>query len=189
MVQGVQTIAPAGMRPTIAKPMAFPIDVAVLEAWLTTAAPGDELVYAYGTAPARSAAAWVRARELADEGEVRLHQRRRGEGTTIEWFAVRRQPQIDDRSSEPPQQVEDETPEDAVLRILRRYAKLGLDCPTNGAIARELDCTSEQAAYRVRRLKDAGVIRVEQQGFDKPRLVWIVGSKLATRGAQSGAVR
>lgn len=167
-------------RACAAGPRAIPIDVAVLEAWLVTAAAGDELVYSRGWEPARWAAAWTRARELSDEGEVRLHERRAADGSGREWFVKRRRPLITDGVPVEAAPAEEETEEQALLRSLRRLAKLKLPCRTNAEFDRELGWPEGRAAYRFRCLTAVGAIRVEQQGFGRPRLVSIVGTALRT---------
>lgn len=162
-------------------PLAFAIDVAVLEDWLTTAEPGDRITYAWGLAAPRSLPAFVRAGELAREGEVRLHNPRRTEGKGFDWIAVKRVPSVGEGAAPAPvADAVEETEEQAVLRILRRAAKMQLVCPTNGEIGRQLGITSEQAAYRFRKLKAAGLTRVEDRGPGQRRVVAIVGTTLET---------
>lgn len=154
-------------------PIGHAIDVDDVEVWAATADTGAELIYAWGWAPPRERAAWLRARELFDEGEVRLHDRRRAGGER-EWYMVKRavlvgvaMPIVADPVAE--------TEEAAVLRILRRHVKLGLPCPTNAEIGRQVDLTASQVAYRVRLLRAARLILMEERGPGERRICTIGG--------------
>lgn len=149
------------------------LDVHDMEDWAASAEVGGELPYAWGWSPPRERAAWSRARELSDEGEVRLHSRRLPDGQT-QWYMVKRAPRL---GEQPVAVVEQgpETEEAAVLRILRRAVRLGMPCPTNAEIGRQIDLTATQAAYRVRLLRADRLILLEERGPGERRICTISG--------------
>lgn len=157
------------------RPVGHALDVESVEAWVATADVGQRLVYAWGRVPPRERAAWLRARELSEEGEVRLHDQRRADGDR-EWFMVKRAmavrpPAAAVVSADAPP----ETEEEAVLRILRRHVRLKLPCPTNAEIGRQIGLTATQAAYRVRVLRELNVIRLDERGPGWRRMLTIDG--------------
>lgn len=156
------------------RPAAHALDVEDVEHWVGSAEVGDELVYAWGVAPPRDRAAWARARELFDEGEVRLHDRRRGDGNR-EWYMVKRQLAVGEQPAVAPVHDRPETEEEAVLRILRRHVKLGLACPTNAEIGSQVGLTAQQAAYRIRVLRAERAILMEERGPGERRICTIAG--------------
>jgi hypothetical protein len=156
------------------RPVAHAIDVDDVEHWVASADVGAELVYAWGLAPPRDRAAWVRARELFDEGEVRLHDRRRPGGDR-EWYMVKRAVPVGMEAAPIVAAQQEETEEAAVLRILRRYVRLGLPCPTNAEVGRQIELTAPQVAYRVRLLKAARLILMEERGPGERRICTISG--------------
>lgn len=156
------------------RPIAHAIDVDDVEHWVASADVGAELVYAWGLSPPRDRAAWVRARELFDEGEVRLHDRRRPSGDR-EWFMVKRAMLVGMEAAPLVAEPQAETEEMAVLRILRRHVRLGLPCPTNAEIGRQIELTAAQVAYRIRLLRAARLILMEDNGPGMRRVCTISG--------------
>lgn len=151
------------------------LDVESVEAWVACAEAGERLVYAWGKVPPRERAAWTRARELLTEGEVRLHDQRRPDGDR-EWFMVKRDAVLRAVAAvEPDAGAGQETEEEAVLRILRRHVRLQLPCPTNAEIGRQIGLTASQAAYRVRVLRDAKAILLDDRGPGWRRMLTIGG--------------
>jgi len=158
---------------------AFTVTVEDVEAWVTMAEPGDELVYATGIALPASAPAVVAVRDLVADGLVRTHMRRVGKG--FEYFAIRRAPEVN--PVQPPRHVA--PPRDdgdtRVLRVLTRAANLRQVCPTNAEIARECGLKDAVAAsYRLRKLIADGAIKSEDQGPNQRRIVTIVGTGAST---------
>lgn len=174
-------------------PLTLYADVTVMEAWLETAAPGAELVYATGPALGREAPAGLLARRWADEGEAVLFQRRPGPGKPLQYVARRREPPVAKprvfgnaarRQSRPalgaPADFA-ETQAGRVFALLVDLAARGLPCPTNRAIAAELDLnTAEQARYAITRLVRAGMIRVDAASTFDPRVVTILNTGART---------
>ena len=162
-------------------PLAQAIDVAVIEDWLAGAGTGDELVYAWGVTPPRHLGAWSRARTLADEGEVRLHDRLQPGGKTREWYLKKREIVLGEAATPAPVSNEPESEGAAVLRILRRAVNLKHPCPTNAEIGAQVGLTGEQVAYRVRVLVAAKAIHLEQRG-PRDRRVLTIGGKSTPMG-------
>lgn len=172
-------------------PLTLYADVAVMEAWLETSAPGDELKYATGPALGRDAPAGKLARAWADEGEVALFQRRPGPGKPLEYVARRKEPEVaaghghaHRRMARPalgaPADFA-ETQAGRVFGLLVQLAAQGLACPNNRRIAELLDLSSaEQARYAMTRLVRAGMIRVEAASTFDPRIVTIVNTGART---------
>lgn len=178
-------------------PLTLYAEVPVMEAWLETAAPGEELVYATGPALGRDAPAAVLARQWAGEGEVATHQRRTRPGAPLEHFMRRRIPAVDQskagprlfgsagrRQSRPalgaPADFA-ETIAGQVYGALVTLAARGLVCPTNRAIAFALELNSEeQVRHAMNKLKRAGMIRVDAASTFDPRVVTITDTGART---------
>lgn len=182
----------------VLSPLTLYAEVAVMEAWLENAAPGAELVYATGPALGREAPAGLLARSWADEGEAVLFQRRPGPGKPLQYVARRREPPVEGRSKGGSRLFESasrrqsrpalgapadfaETQAGRVFALLVDLASRGLPCPTNRAIAAELDLnTAEQARYAITRLVRAGMIRVDAASTFDPRVVTILNTGART---------
>lgn len=178
-------------------PLTLYADVAVMEAWLESAAPGDELKYATGPALGRDAAAGKLARSWADEGEVTLFQRRPGPGKPLEYVARRKEPQVRARQSggrlfgsasrrtarpdlAAPAAFA-ETQAGRVFGLLVQLAAQGLPCPNNRKIAETLEIDSaEQVRYAITKLVRAGMVRVEAASTFDPRVVTIIDTGART---------
>jgi hypothetical protein len=163
------------------RPVAHALDVADVENWVATAEVGAELVYAWGFAPPRERAAWTRARELSDENEVRLHDRRRTGGDR-EWYMVKRPVPVGVTVVPPVVDPAEETEEMAVLRVLRRHVGLGLPCPTNAEIGKQVGLIAPQVAYRIRLLRAARLILMDDRG-PKLRRICTIGGRSTPDGA------
>lgn len=184
--------AASGASRFVLGPLTLYAEVAVMEAWLETAAPGEELVYATGPALGRDAPAAVLARQWASEGEVATHQRRTRAGGPLEHFMRRRMPSVGKprlfgtarRAARPAQTAPAdfaETQAGRVFALLVDLAARGQVCPNNRAIAAELDLnTAEQARYAITRLVRAGMIRVDAASTFDPRIITIVNTGART---------
>ena len=185
-------------------PLTLYADVAVMAAWLESAAPGDELKYAIGPALGRDAPAGLLARQWADEGEVTLFQRRPGPGKPLEYVARRKEPPVQARESRlfgdarrrqarPVQGAPTdfaETQAGQVFALLVRLAAQNLPCPNNRDIAAQLELnTAEQARYAMTKLVRAGMIRVEAPSTFDPRIVTIVETGARTAAPAIGKGR
>lgn len=167
--------------------MPFALSVDALEAWLAGARAGDRKVFARGPAIPRAAPVWGRATELVDEGLIRTHHVRAGD--EWEFLAVRQAP-IDDAAGRQPvwtgfdagrDPQADEDPDTLIMRALRRAANMTLPCPTNAELAEKCGLKDAAAAsYRLRKLQGAGLIKVEAQGPNAPRVVTIVETRRRT---------
>ena len=149
-------------------------DAAQLAAWLASAAPGQRITYATGPGldpghPVKALVAdWVAT------GEVLALQQRHPVSRELMYVAQRRKAtggalagdraNVRPAASMPP--VFDEgSPEDVILRALARAANMGLPCPSNAALAEEAGLHNPDAAsWRVRKLRDAGLIRIDCSG-------------------------
>lgn len=185
-------------------PLTLYADIGVMEAWLETAMPGDELRYATGPALGRDAPAGLLARQWAEEGEVVLFQRRAGAGKPLEYVARRKEPPVQPRArsriegpvrravSRPAQALPenfDASDEGRMLALLTEAAEAGLACPSNVQLARQLDLNARsRAQYLITKLMRAGLIRVASASSFDGRVVTIVSSGKRTADRQVGAV-
>ncbi|GAA4220221.1 hypothetical protein GCM10022253_23870 [Sphingomonas endophytica] len=157
--------------------------VAEFEQWLDTSTLGACLVYAWGPSTQRRQAVWAHAAEAGREGVVRLHHRRAADGGW-EYVAVRTNPPITaPRAPASPAAGDDDHPAQRILRALRRAANFSRPCPSNAELARQCGLPdAASASYRVRQLRDLGLIIVSEQGPGLPRVVRIVASGKVTVG-------
>ena len=143
-------------------------DAAQLAAWLASAAPGQRITYATGPGldPGHPVKALVA--DWEETGEVVLHKQRHPKSNDLMHIAQRRRPDravasAAVRKVERP--FEDGSPEDVIYRALARAANMGLPCPSNAALAEEAGLHDPDAAsWRVRKLRDAGLIRIQCSG-------------------------
>ncbi len=196
MADPVRTSSAGGAEPRfVLGPLTLYADVARMAAWLETAAPGDEIVYATGPALGRDAPAGTLARSWSDEGEVVLFQRRPGQGKPLEYVARRRDPPVQPRTSRlfgnvragrarPPLAAPAamaETIEGRVLALITRAADAGVICPSNREIAVALALNSRDAAqYAITKLARAGLIRVNTSSSFDGRQVTITATGATT---------
>lgn len=185
-------------------PLTLYADVAVMEAWLESAAPGDELKYATGPALGRDAPAGLLARQWADEGEVTLFQRRPGPGKPLEYVARRKDPPVQAKAARlfgdaRGQQARPalgapmdfaETQAGQVFALLVKLAAQDLPCPNNRDIAAALELNSaEQVRYAITKLVRAGMIRVDAARTFDPRIITIVDTGARTAAPAAGKGR
>jgi hypothetical protein len=133
---------------------------AEVDAWAERAGIGEEIPYATGSLTA-GAAAPARMRALAHAGIVVLFQRRIN--GMLHYFARRTaQPfpltMLATAASKQPA-THDEA--QRVLLVLKRVAAKGGPCPSNRELAKLAELRDgDQASYRLRCLRDAGLIRM-----------------------------
>lgn len=126
-----------------------------LDAFVRAAQPGNEIVYCEAPEPQRTADGWLRAGELARDGLIRTHQRRR-QGGGWQWYAVRTAKGMPKQVS-PQEKVLGDEKTQIIFTELKRAANLGLPCPSDAALAAKAGLSMrQQAQWRVREL-----IRVE----------------------------
>lgn len=182
-------------------PLTLYADVAVMAAWLDSAAPGDELVYATGPALGKDAPAAVLARQWREEGEVATHNRRVA-GGKLEHFMRRRIPPVSNarlfgdarrRLARPALGAPTdfaETQAGQVFALLVKLAAQDLPCPNNRDIAAALELNSaEQARYAITKLVRAGMIRVDAASTFDPRIITIVDTGARTAAPAAGKGR
>jgi hypothetical protein len=157
---------------------------AALEAFVKLAEPGSEFVYCEAPSPMYGET-WSRATELAQQGFVRTHQRRRA-GGGWQWYAVRTtKPLPKERTAQ--ERALDNGPTLVIYTELKRAAILGRPCPTDGDLMKKAGLDMRQAAsWRVRRLIDVGLISstVAYENGVPTRVVTIETSRFA--GAAAG---
>lgn len=200
----------AGEPRFVLGPLTLYADIGVMEAWLDSAVPGDELRYATGPALGRDAPAGKLARQWAEEGEVVLFQRRLGPGKPLEYVARRREPPVRPRADAarggsarltgqarrgsarpalPLPQDFDASDEGRMLAALTELADAGAPCPSNVELARKLDLNSRyRAQYLINRLCRANLIRVASASSFEGRTVTIVASGARTAERHGGRV-
>lgn len=169
-------------RPTFKiGPLAMAIPVSDLEAFARDAAPGDQILYASGRMPPYGTATWLLAGELGRAGSLHLKQRRTGDGN--EYIAEKRPGGVAAAQPVPEAPRYDGVDED-LLALLKRCANLGQVCPTNAEIRAAFDLKDTAAAsYRMRKLVQAGEIRVLDHGPTERREVTIIETgKTTIRG-------
>jgi hypothetical protein len=177
-------------------PLSVPIDAAAFSAWLESAMPGDEIIYATGVCPPHGAAVKTLVTQAIADGLIRAHQRNHAsDAKRMEYYAVRRpmaQPVPDapakgasiPASVRSRQEVADGLPGLAgdVFKVVKQCARHGLQLPGYSALATRLGCTRDQARYAVRQLITARLINIIDRGPRHARIAHILGSDLATRG-------
>src|SRR3546814_18359436 len=71
-------------------PPSWAVAAGAIEAWIVSAEPGDEIVYASGPSLPHGMASVYMVRALAEAGHVRLQLRRNRDTRALEYVAVRR---------------------------------------------------------------------------------------------------
>ena len=162
-------------------PLGSAIAAGALESWFSLAPVGDRIVYAQGLVLPRGTASVLLARELADCERLHLFQRRKAESREWEWIAEKRPggsvaAAVADRSNDDSSGLIDDA-SDAIFRLLKRTANLGLPCPTFAEIADRFDLPNAEAArYRTNLLVQRGLVRFSDHGPRKRRVVTILAS-------------
>jgi hypothetical protein len=125
-----------------------------LDAFVRASQPGNEFVYCEAPAP-QYGETWSKAGELARQGLVRTHERRRAGGGR-QYYLVRTTKALP-RELGPQDKVLADRATAAMFAELKRAASLGLPCPSDAELARKAGLnTRPQAMWRMREL-----IRVE----------------------------
>lgn len=155
-----------------------------IDAWLRDAASGDEYVYCEAREPLRGEG-WVRMGNLAQQGFVRTHERRRAGGGK-QFFAVRTTLGLPKRR-DPQEETLADRATDLIYRALKRAANFDQACPSDVELARTAGLgTRAQAQWRVRRLIDAKLIgsMLAYEGGVPFRVVTVLKSRFAGTAAE-----
>lgn len=155
-----------------------------LRDWVRSAAPGASLCL--GVAEAVPAATQPALGSMLDAGLVDVARKRVAPGR-YRFYVQRRSRRFIDSFSVTPRGGRHArragTVERRLLRILTAAATADLPCPTNAVLARALGLSGGAAAsYRLRRLQQRGLVRVEVPADPRLlRVVIIVANGKATR--------
>ncbi len=190
--RGTQRMAEQGNR-TAAAQFTLPAlthyaEAADMARWIATARPGDVTVYATGPMLGDHAAKRL-ALQWQGEGKAELFQRRSDRNHCFDYCARKRAPAhkaaANDEGSvrrlvdgRPPQDdAWRDSREGRVYALLFRDVADGRCCPTNASIAERLDLDTRYCAKdALAKLKDMGLIRFEQTGLRRTRIVTIVAT-------------
>jgi hypothetical protein len=150
------------------------VSAANFRAWHAKGAE-RRIVYAQGPSLDQGCEVAILVREMIAAGRLRAFHERRQDGGGWNFIAERIDVAIEAQpSGEMDQLTGDQV---RVLAVLSHYAGAGLPCPTNSVLAREARVRDGYAArYIVRRLADAGRIRVENRGPRLTRIVTIIAT-------------
>lgn len=170
-------MARAGPRPTpfFSGPQKL-ATVDDLDAFVRRAGPEDSFTYCEAPDLIRSETS-ARVTELAGEGLVRPHRRRR-EGGGWEFYVVRTRKGLPVKT-DPVAAALAEPSTDLIFRALKRAANFGKPCPSDADLARLAGLgMRQQAQQRVRKLIDVGLIEstVAYEGGVPSRVVTIVAT-------------
>lgn len=166
----VGTMARDGARYRIG-PLTLYADTSDLEGWLKDAGEGETYVYAIGPALGRNAVVPALARRWSDEGKVRLHR----EGCN--YIMKRRIPAPDAVASG---EREPNGEELRLLDVIQRLADEGKSLPVLELLAEMAGLSGRQAAaYRLKLLEDAKLVRVTQEHGVRVAEVIASGAKTA----------
>lgn len=160
-------------------------DPVAMAKWLATAKPGDCIVYAtgpyLGDHPAkRLALRWQ------DQGKAVLFQKRSERLHCFDYYAKKPRRAGDPANDAGSRRVAGSPPRDEAWRegregrvyaLLFRDVAAGRHCPSNAEIAQRLDFDSRYMAKdALTKLKAMGLIRFEQAGQHRTRIVTIVAT-------------
>lgn len=168
----------------------YGVTAAAMEQWLASAPAGAQLAYAQGFDLPQSLAAVVMAREAAGAGLVHLKRHKVMEikaGRRVQvWYhwLIEKRPVLAGITADQSDSMAGMIGADAqaVYRRFRRAALLEEVAPTNGELAQELNLkNAERARYVVRKLKDAGLIVIADDGPRRRRIVTVAASGRSTR--------
>lgn len=155
-----------------------------LDMFVRTASAGTEFVYCEATSP-QYGETWSRAGELAREGLVRTHERRRAGGGK-QYYLVRTSKPLQ-RQRDPQSSALADRATGAIYRALKRAANMAQPCPSDTDLAGIAGLgTRDQAQWRVRKLVEVRLIgsTLAYEGGIPSRVVTIEPSKHA--GASAG---
>ncbi|MDR7102969.1 hypothetical protein [Croceicoccus sp. BE223] len=159
--------------------------------WLATAKPGEIIMYATGPMLGNHPAKRLALR-WQEQGKAVLFQRRSQRVHCFDYFAKKCGAAND--ASGGARQVAGSPPRDDAWResrdgrvyaLLFRDVAAGRCCPSNGEIAERLDLHDRYAAKdALTRLKAMGLIRFEQAGRTRTRIVTIVATGQSSADVQ-----
>jgi hypothetical protein len=130
--------------------------MAALDAFVRAAEAGNEFVYCEAPSPMHGDT-WTRAGELAQQGLIRTHQRRRP-GGGWQYYAVRTGRSLP-REVNAQDKILADRATAAIFAQLKREANMGQPCSSDTDLARHAGLTTRaQAQWRVRGLVIAGLI-------------------------------
>lgn len=177
-------IAGAAVRFTVPALTQYEDPVAMAK-WLATAQPGEWIIYASGPMLGDHAAKRLALR-WQDQGKAVLFQRRSERVHCFDYYAKKPGRSGPASNEAGGRKVVGEPPRDAAWRESREgrvYALLFRDvangrcCPSNAEIAERLDLFDRYAAKNaLTKLKDMGLIRFEQAGRYRTRIVTILAT-------------
>lgn len=148
-----------------------------LQDWAQGAGAGDCRCYAQGRVPPRAHPGFIRARTLCDSGLVSLRQEMDPVTRVTRYFARRSSTAwtggaVGTSRPVPPARPPHGDAEAQLLEIARKSARSGKPLPSNAVLARATGLrTPIDASNRLRKLVKAGLIEIEHQGPNLPRLV------------------
>jgi hypothetical protein len=130
--------------------------------WFASAEPGERIAYAHGPQLIRGETSrFVQVLALSARADPVL---KRADDGAFDYFVQKRR-----FADEPGSRVEErraaareDEAQDIIFRVLRRCANAGLRAPSNAALATHAGlATRNEAAWRIRKLIEAGKIKVE----------------------------
>jgi hypothetical protein len=154
-----------------------------IDMFVHTAAAGNEFVYCEAPSP-QYGEGWTRAGELARQGLVRAHERRR-QGGGRQWYLVRTTKPLP-REQSPQDKVLGDRATAAIFVALKRAANLGQPCPSDAELMRSCGLNSRaQAQWRMRELIRVDLITstLAYEGGVPTRVVTIVETRHAGTAA------
>jgi len=160
-------------------PLSSGIEAAALSEWLADTSGSPSIVYAQGLVPPRTLAVWQMAQEYMRCGLVELAARKVDGGW--HWVAQRKR-NLPKSSAAPvatpaPDAVttNGDTVGEAILKLVKRAANLGLACPSLAGMAKAGELKDAHAArYQLQKLVDRGFLRVDNLS-DGKRRIFVLG--------------
>lgn len=150
------------------------LSAAALEAWVERAEAGAEQIYAAGVETVRGSEVGLAALRLIAEGLIVTFQT--GVPGARNYIA-RRTAQAGRTIVQRPAAAQARSDMRAVLELLREAARRGRPCPTNKRIAELCGLpTALAASYRLRCLREQGLIDIELVGDSPGRIITIRSS-------------
>lgn len=163
---------------------AFVASADAVQQWAVGAAAGERCVYARAVTLPHGADGPARARTLAARGVLTLNLARHAPGSELfDYLAKRTTVPFE----APAPDAEEALPwqERLLLEHLSRRADQGAPCDSNRALARAVGLRDgDQASYRLKRLRDRGLILLAAVPVEPGRVVTIVET-----GRRTGLIR
>lgn len=158
-----------------------------IRAWLSIAAPGDQLLYATRASSLGNAPGAVLMRTLASKCLVHLKQRRVGRSLVHNYIAERSSKALAVPAARPKLSAKlDMIGDDevglvnALMEQLNRAARFRLPCPTDAQMARKAGMPVEFVPPLMQVMVSSGLIRVHSAPAPTLRTVTIVNSNETT---------